>query len=88
MDTLFVVIISGMAVSYLVELTNSIVGEYFSPRLIKLILTAPLSYFACWLLDLTGFTLTVSGLAAAFISLSLLQFVNRPVIVNNLATRR
>lgn len=88
MDTLFVVIISGMAVSYLIELINSVVGEYFSPRLIKLILTAPLSYFACWLLGLVGFSLTVSGLAAAFISLSLLQFVNRPVIVNNLATRR
>jgi hypothetical protein len=88
MDTLFVVIIAGMAVSYFVEFLSSIVGEYFSPRLIKLILTAPLSYFACWLLGLTSFSLTVSGLAAAFISLALLQFVNRPVTIQNLNTRR
>lgn len=88
MDTLFVVIISGMAVSYFVEFLNNTAGEYFSPRVIKLVLTAPLSYFACWLLGLVGFSLAVSGLAAAFISLALLQFVNRPVIVNNLSTRR
>lgn len=88
MDTLFIVIISGMAVSYFVEFLSSLVGEYFSPRLIKLILTAPLAYFACWLLGLTAFTLTVSGLAAAFISLALLQLVNRPVTIQNLNTRR
>jgi hypothetical protein len=88
MDTLFVVIISGMAVSYFLEFVSSIVGEFFSPRLIKLILTAPLAYFACWLLGLTAFNLTVSGLAAAFISLALLQLVNRPVTIQNLNTRR
>lgn len=88
MDILFIVIISGMAVSYITELLSSVVGEYFSPRLIKLILTLPLSFVAVWFLDLTGFEVVVGGLAAAFFSLAVLQLLNRPVTIANIANRR
>lgn len=88
MDTLFVVIIAGMAVSYVVEFFNSLVGEYFSSRAIKLTLTLPLSVLFTWFLGLTLFSLVVGGLAAAFFSLALLHLVNRPAIIQNLTTRR
>ena len=86
MDILISVIISGMAVSYLVELISSL--QFFSSRLIKLTLTLPLSLLFMWFLDFTVFELFVGGFAAAFISLALLQLVNRPVTIQNLNTRR
>lgn len=88
MDILFIVIVSGMAVSYFTEFLSNVIGEYFSPRLIKLILTLPLSFVACWFLDLQSFELVVGGFAAAFFSLALLQFVNRPVTIANISNRR
>jgi hypothetical protein len=88
MDILFVVIISGMAVSYITELLSDVVGTMFSPRLIKLFLTLPLSLVSVWFLDLKGFEVAVGGFAAAFFSLAILQLLNRPVSVATLTNRR
>lgn len=88
MDILISVVISGMAVAYLTELVSIVTEAFFSPRIIKLILTLPLSFIAVWFLDLKGFEVPIGGLAAAFISLALLQLVNRPVSIQTLNTRR
>jgi hypothetical protein len=88
MNILITIIISGMAVGYLTELIASLGERVFNPRIVKLILTLPLSYLACWLLGLVGFTLIVSGPAAAFFSLASLLLLNRPVTIQNTSNRR
>lgn len=87
MDILIVVIISGMAVAFTTELIASVVEAMFSPRIIKLILTAPLSFLACWFLDLGGFQLIVAALAAAFFSTVTLHLINKPVSIQTLPRR-
>lgn len=84
MDTLIVILISGMAVAYLTELITTFTEEFFSPRIVRAVLTLPLSITACWFLDLTNFELAVGSSAAAFFSLALLRVVNRPAIVQTL----
>lgn len=85
MDTLSTVIISAMAVSFIIELISSLTGKLFSPRIIKLTLNLPLSYAAVWYMGLTGFPLIVSGLAVAFASLALLLLISPPIqVINNL----
>jgi len=84
MDTLFSIIISGMAVAYLVELI-SVTG--LSPKLIKLIVTLPLSFLCCWYLGISGLTLAVAGCASAFVSLILLLLTTQPVQVVQRRTR-
>jgi hypothetical protein len=87
MDILISVIISGMAVSYVVGFIASLAEGFFSPRIVKMVLTIPLSFMANWYLDITGFTLVVSGLATAFASLVLLMLTSRPVQVINTSRR-
>lgn len=86
MDILISAIVAGMATSYLVELVGSV--GVLSARFVKLTLTLPLSILFMWFLDFTAFELFVGGLAAAFFSLALLQLVNRPVTIANIANRR
>lgn len=86
MDILISAVVAGMATSYLVELIGSV--GVLSSRIVKLTLTLPLSILFLWFLGFTVFELIVGGLAAAFISLALLQFVNRPVTIANVSNRR
>lgn len=81
MDILIYVLLIGAAASYLVELVALV--DLFSPKTIRLVMTAPLCYFGCWLFDITGFQFAVCGLSAAFVSGVLSMLVNRPVVVNN-----
>ena len=84
MDTLILVIISGMATGYILEFIGSFMS---SDRWLKRILTLPLSYGAAWLLGITGLSLVVVGLASAFFSLSVLHLLNRPVTINTINRR-
>ncbi len=88
MDILIAVIVAGMAVGYVTELTVSLFERFLNPRIIKLILTLPLSYLACWLLGITGIPLIVAGPAAAFFSLGALLLLNRPVTIQTINNRR
>jgi hypothetical protein len=84
MDTLILVIISGMATGYILEFISSFMS---SDRWLKRILTLPLSYGAVWLMGITGLPLIVIGLAAAFFSLSVLHLLNRPVTIAPITRR-
>jgi hypothetical protein len=84
MDTLIIVIISGMATGYILEFIGSLMS---SDRLLKRILTLPLSYGAAWLMGITGLPLIVIGLASAFFSLTILHLLNRPVTINTINRR-
>jgi hypothetical protein len=84
MDTLIVIIISGMAVSYILEFIGSFMNN---TRWLKRILTLPLSYSAAWLMGITGLPLVIVGLASAFFSLSILHLLNKPVTINTINRR-
>jgi hypothetical protein len=84
MDTLIIVIISGMATGYVLEFISSFMS---SDRWLKRILTLPLSYGAVWLMGITELPLIVIGLASAFFSLSVLHLLNRPVTIAPITRR-
>jgi hypothetical protein len=83
MDILIYVIISGVAVAFATEFVSAIVGY---PRVLKIILTSPLAFGACYLFGITFPQIWVCALAASFVSTSLLQILNRPVTIQT--TRR
>ena len=88
MDTLSLVIISGMAVGYIIETLTSLLERWVSPRIIRLVLTLPFSYLATWVVGLNGALLAVSGLAAAFFSLALLLLLNKPATIQTINRMR
>lgn len=82
MDTLIAVIISGMAVAYLVEFLSELIG---ATRTWKLLLSLPLGVLGCWFMGVEGFPLAVAGTASGFVSLALVVLTSKPVqVVNNL----
>jgi hypothetical protein len=88
MDTFFVVIISGMAAGYVVEFLVTILEKLISGRVLRTILTAPLSILAVWLFGLSGWLMVAAGLAAAFFALVILGLINKPQVVTAPLTRR
>jgi hypothetical protein len=81
MELLINILISAFAVSYITELVSTLLSRIIDPKIVRILLTAPLSYYALWLLGSTGNPLLVAGAAVAFISLATLQIVNRPVTI-------
>lgn len=79
MDILIDVVVTGFAVAYLIELLTSLAESALAVRIAKMVLTLPLSLLGCWYMGLVGFPLIVAGPAAAFISLTVMVLLNRPV---------
>jgi len=88
MDSLVLVILSGMAVAYIVELLVSLTSRFLSPKFLKIILTFPLNVLSCYLLGVIGWSLIIFGLAASCIALIVVFFVNRPTPNQVITTRR
>ena len=90
MELLITIIISGMAVSFIAELVGYLISQYtiWNDRLVKQLLVAPLSAGACWLLGITGWTLLAASLASGFFCIVVMWYMTRPVIVQNLSSRR
>jgi phosphotransferase system glucose/maltose/N-acetylglucosamine-specific IIC component len=84
MNTLIIVLISGMATSYIIEFIGSFMD---SDRWIKRILTLPLAVTASWIMGITDLPLVVVGLASAFVSLAILLLLNRRVTINTITRR-
>jgi hypothetical protein len=80
---LLTIVISGMAVGYAVELLTSLLDRWLSSFLIKVTTTLPFSFLFNWLLGTIGYPLVVSALASGFFALTIMSFVNRPVVVNS-----
>jgi hypothetical protein len=87
MDIFFAVIISGMAVAFLLSLVESLSGSLVSSKILRLVITWPLSLGAVLL---TGFitpsVIVVASAATAFFSLTILRVVekllDKPTIVD------
>lgn len=88
METFFVVLISGMAAGYVVEFLVAISERFFSAKVLRAVVTLPLSYLAAWALGLTNWTLVVAGLAAAFFALVVIGLTQKPEVLRGPLTRR
>jgi len=88
MDSFINILISGMAVAYIIELLVSLTGSVLSPKFLKISLTLPLNVVSCYLLGVTGWSLIIFGLAASCIALIVVFFVNRPTSNQVITTRR
>ena len=88
MDTLIYILISGMAVAYVVELVTALTDRFISSWILKAILPFPLSVISLYVLGLFGLPLIIYGLASSCIALVVVFFVNRPVTNQVIPVRR
>jgi hypothetical protein len=87
METFFAVIISGMAVAFLLSLVESLGGSFISSKVLRLVITWPLSFVAVLFMGIMDpFVFVVASTAAAFFSLTILRVVekllDKPTIVD------
>jgi len=90
MDTLINIFIAGMAVGFATEFIGGLI-DYFTPyesRFTKQLLAAPFGALFCWLLGVTGWPLLVGAFAAGFLALAIMFFINRPVSIQQVMSRR
>ena len=79
MDTFISVIISGMAVGYLVEVLSMLVRPVIS----RLAFALPLNLLALWFMPIYPLvTFIVSALAAAFFGLMVIRLFDKPVVID------
>jgi hypothetical protein len=88
MDTLINILISGMAVAYIVELITAFTDRLIPSWILKATLPLPFSVLSLYLLGGSGFPLIIYGLASSCIALIVVFFVNRPVTNQVINTRR
>jgi hypothetical protein len=79
MDTLISVLISGMAVGYLVEMLSMLV----SPVIARLAFALPLNLLVLWFMPIYPLvTFITSALAAAFFGLFIIRMFDKPIVVD------
>lgn len=90
MNLLIAVAVSGMAVGFSTELVGTILERFtsFSAGLVKQTLSAPFGALYLWLLGTTGWTLLVGAFAAGFLALIVMYWLNRPVQIQQVMSRR
>jgi predicted MFS family arabinose efflux permease len=87
-NLLVIALLAGAATAFCTELIGELVDRWADPRPVKLVLTVPLAAGACWLLGLQPLQLVVPTLAAAFVALAVIRWLNRPVQVQQVVQRR
>ena len=88
MDILINILISGMAVAYVVELITAFTSKRLPSWILKATLPLPFSVLSLYLLGGSGIPLIIYGLASSCIALVVVFFVNRPVTNQVITTRR
>jgi hypothetical protein len=81
-DLLISIVISGIAITYVVEFLNLITTDFFGVSFLNKVLTLPLSFGGLWVLDIRGLHLIVAVPAAAFVSLYIGKNLDKPVVAN------
>lgn len=90
MDLLIAIIISGLAVGFASELVGALVERFtvwYTP-VFKQVVAAPFGALFAWLLGVTGWEILVAALASAFLALVIMFWVNRPVQIQQVMSRR
>jgi len=88
MDTLISILISGLAVAYIVELVTAFTDKYIPSWILKATLPLPFSVLSLYILGGSGLPLIIYGLASSCIALIVVFFVNRPTTNQVITTRR
>lgn len=88
MDIFIKIIIAGFASGYFIELAASLLTRWVSARLVKQVLTLPLSFIALALMGITGASFFVYTPASGFVSLVIMAIVSKPVEVTQVVSRR
>lgn len=78
MELFLLILIVAFALGYVVELLVSITQNFISPKILKTLLTYPLSLLATWLLGVSGPKLFIYSAASAFVYLVLMLVSSRP----------
>jgi hypothetical protein len=89
MTILIYIIISSLAVGFLVESVGALLENYVSiPIYIKGVVSVPLAVLSCWILGIEGWVLVIGGLASAFIYVAVMRWLDRPVQIQQVMSRR
>ena len=81
-DLLISILITGTAVTYVIELLNLITVDFFGISLLNKVLTLPLSIGGLLALDHRGSSLLVAVPSAAFMALFIGRQLDKPVVTN------
>lgn len=88
-NLIMIALLAGAATAFSTEALG-VLTDYtpFDPSKVKGIATLPFAALFCWLLGLQGTQLIVPALAAAFVALAVMRWLNRPVQVQQVVNRR
>jgi hypothetical protein len=81
-DLLISILITGTAITYVIEFLNLITTDFFGISALNKILTLPLSLGGLWALDTRGVPLVVAVPSAAFVALYIGKQLDKPVVTN------
>jgi hypothetical protein len=88
-NLLIITLLAGAATAFSTEVVGAISDFWiFDPKTVKALSALPFAALFCWLLGLQMLALVVPSLAAAFLSLAVMRWLNRPVQVQQVVSRR
>lgn len=82
-DLLLSAILTGLAVTYVIELLDLVTTGLFGKTLLNMYLALPLSFGGMFSLYDIDMQMIVSVPAATFVSLMVSKYLNKPVVINN-----
>jgi hypothetical protein len=83
-DLLITTVLTGLAVTYVLELLNlTILGAWLGKSNINIFFAPPLSFGALYVFYGIDINLVVTVPAATFISLALTKYLNKPAVVQS-----
>jgi hypothetical protein len=83
-DLLIATVLTGLAVTYVLELLNlTILGAWLGKSNINIFFAPPLSFGALYVFYGIDINLVVTVPAATFISLALTKYLNKPAVVQS-----
>lgn len=81
-DLLISILITGTAITYVIEFLNLITIDFFGISLLNKVLTLPLSFGGLWLMEGLEPHLVVAVPSAAFVALYIGKQLDKPVVTN------
>lgn len=84
MDIFFLTIISGLAAGFVIEFATAILPKRLPTWLIRGVFVLPSTYAAAYFLGISTPVIWVVSPAAAFLTLAVLRWLNKPVTIQNI----
>lgn len=80
--------LAGAATAFSTEALGALLDYWIDAKRVKAVTVLPFAALFCWLLGLQALSLVVPSLAAAFLALAVNRWLNRPVQVQQVLSRR